>query len=130
MRNDDVKPNFCLVIFDEMRFYNIAPDDAKWIKAIWQSYVYDQNEYTYCCELTPSHYLEPVYTSIELVDDAPDELRDELDGKYCGEPTEPSYRHVAGLKAYVEKHPHRHHVHGEADSLDEAREYYQGNHVL
>lgn len=125
-----MKPNFCLVALDETRHYNLG-DDAKHIKQILNTYVYDQHEYTYCCEITPSHYLEPVYTAIVFADDISDDLRDELQDRYGYEQSsEGFYMHVRSVRSYVAKHTDRHHVYGEAESLDDAREFYQGNCVL
>lgn len=130
MRNDNVKPSYALVLMDETKYYHMREGDERYIKQIFQTYLYDQNEYTYCCELTPSHWLEPVYTSIVFADDTPDDIRDELDSLYCYEGKEGYYMHVSAVKGYVGRNPGNHHVYGEAEDMDEAREYYQGNWVL
>jgi hypothetical protein len=114
---------------DETKWYNLG-DDAVWIKQIVNTYVYNQNEYTYCCEMTPSHWLEPVYTSIVVNDDTPDDIREDLYDKYGNTSYEGCYMHVSAVKAHVEKNPKMHDVYGEAESIDDAREYYQGNYVL
>lgn len=41
-------------------------------------YMYDTEQYTYCCELTPSHWLEPLYRNVSFQDDISDERREEL----------------------------------------------------
>ncbi len=130
MRNDNVKPQFRLVAIDETKSYDLPPGDSRWITQILQTYVYDQHEYTYLCELTPSHYLEPVYTSIVFAPDTPDDVREELQKLYECCAYEGTYLHVSYVRFYVEQHPNRHDVYGEAESMDEAREYYQGNWVL
>lgn len=74
-KNKKKKTDFHVIKIDETRFFN----DEKLVKAagkIFVIYMYDKNERTYCCELTPSYYLIPLYNYSEnwLEDDLNDEL--------------------------------------------------------
>jgi hypothetical protein len=126
----DIVPDFHAVAIKETGYYRIDPEDAPFIKDIFQTYVFDMNERTFCCEITPSYSLEPVYTSVEFTTDTPDEVRERLSEKYECEPSDHSYMHCSRVQGYIKAHPDRHHHYGEGESLDEAREFYQGNHVI
>lgn len=56
-------------------------------------YVYDPNEETFCCEVTPSHYLVPFdyYGKKHLSDEDDSDLRGDLIG-------EPKYMHVRTIE--------------------------------
>ncbi len=71
------------VCLDETGHYNIDPADAPYIAAIHGVYVFDRNQQTHCCELTPSYYLIHLYDSVLFTGDVSDEKREELDEKYC-----------------------------------------------
>lgn len=62
-------------------------------------YMYDTEQHTYCCESTPSHWLEPLYRNVYFRDDVPDERREELHNDW-GDTTEydAHYRHVSRVK--------------------------------
>jgi hypothetical protein len=77
--NCDVKPDIKYVKIDETRHWN--PDFlAKYgIERMVAVYVYDANTYTYCCELTPSHWLEFIETQPETKEWLEDnEVREEM----------------------------------------------------
>ena len=63
---EDVKPDFRYVKIDETQHWNesFIRGLGKGTKLI-ATYVYDASEHTYCCELTPSHFLRYVGTEIE-----------------------------------------------------------------
>lgn len=117
------KTDFYAVAIDETRYYQIEATDATHIECILGVYVYDASERTYCCELTPSHWLEPVYVAVHCKLDTPDDVRERIQEKYEFAGTlEGFYMHaskVAGLP--LRKH------YGEGESIDEVREHYQGN---
>ena len=95
--------DFYAVAFDETKDYNIDPSDKRYIKAIFGVYIFDKNSHTYAAELTPSYWLEPVYTTIDFTD-SDLEMRDHLDQKYAHEGMEGMYVHVHTLDAYFKKH--------------------------
>jgi hypothetical protein len=124
METSTSKHDAWLVSVDETRHYNIDPADLPYVEKICQVYLYDRNERTYCCELTPSYYLDPLYVNIDFTPDTPDDLRDSLQAKYCFEPADGAYMHAR----IVERFPaERKHQIGSVESLDEAREDAQSN---
>jgi hypothetical protein len=76
------------IALDETGFYNLDPTDAVHIKRIFGVYLFDRNQQTHLCELTPSYYLVYLYTSIEFADETDDNVREELDEKYAHEATD------------------------------------------
>ena len=134
---DDSIPSFCsrecydkgsppihvsAVALDETRYYNLAEADKRLIKAIKSVYIYDRDERTFCCEITPSYWLEYLYTFVECTDDADDDTRDRLDETYCHEPTDGCYMHCSAVERMTEAKDC-----GEFESFEDAREHLQGN---
>jgi len=66
------------VVFDETQYYRA--DICEKAGKVYQTYVYDANRVTYCCEITPSYMLIPFYTQAMnyLEDDAAREALDEV----------------------------------------------------
>lgn len=128
-----------LIALDETEYYNIAEEDRPHIKKILGVYMYQPDVRTHCCELTPSYWLEPLYTTIVFADhvygEGPDDsieallilqdLIDSLDNKYAHEPMEGCYVHCRVIQARPFNSEHI--EGGEFESEEEAREYYQGN---
>jgi len=126
--NKSIPNDFRAVAFDETRYYRIDPGDKKHIKAIFGVYIYNKNEHTHVAEITPSYWLEPLHTVVLFKGPRPDEsLRDELEQKYGYEPMDGTYMHVYSVDVYVKKHPKLHFQYGEAEDIEEVREYWQGN---
>jgi hypothetical protein len=132
MRNDNVKPDFYAVAIDETRFYNIDPDDSRYIESIMGVYIFDANTYNYLCELTPSYHLSPVYTAVYFNSDAYDaDVVDALDSKYAHCGMDDSYVHVSDIRSLMKSNPKRVVHYGapgdDSAGIDEVREHYQGN---
>jgi hypothetical protein len=135
MKNDaNAKPDIYAITFNETQYYNFKPGDKELIKSVNQVYVLNRSEYTYLCEITPSYFLEPVYTWVEVVDGLSDEERERLQEAYEHETSEPTYVHVRVVEAIIKDHPERVRHYGNSDdeddfmtALDDAREYFQGN---
>lgn len=120
--------NFRAVAIDETHHIT---DDAL-VKAcgkIFTVYFYDANEKTHCCEITPSHYLIPLYCYSE--NEVSDEIKDELTDleRY----NEPMYVHCHQLEdmktvkvgcngRYYAPEGRKH-----KEILDHAEEYLRGN---
>ena len=93
---------------------------------IWTLYVYNPNEVTHLCEITPSYYLEPLdYYPASLPEDenAREEIYDTLLETLClqEQATYMHCRHVDALETRIVE---------DFDALcdlDGAREYWQGN---
>lgn len=100
-----VKP--VLVALDETRYYNIKEDDKPFIKEILGIYLLNRGEVTYCCEVTPSYWLEYVSTAVVLNEpDASEDhdLLSELDERYAHEGGDDCYMHASRIDAFIDKH--------------------------
>ncbi len=91
------------VSLDETSYYQIDRADAPFIAAIHGVYVFDRNQATHCCELTPSYDLIYLYTCIHITLDTTDEKREELDQKYGHEGCEDIYVHCHTIDALITK---------------------------
>ena len=81
------------VALNETEYYNIDAADRRFIERIDGVYVFDRNEHTHCCELTPSYFLIYAYTCIVFTADADDAARDDLQDKYAYQPSDDIYMH-------------------------------------
>ena len=61
--------------------------------------VFDPDSGTYCCELTPSYYMEPVYSTFHLKADESDEVLEELDEQLLEYPATDCYIHCSTIDA-------------------------------
>ena len=83
----------------------------------WTIYLYDADEGTYCCEITPSYWLEAVFFDTENMID--DDLHGDLQqGLYDSS----HYRHCWDAKRLPTQT-----VTTEFESFEEAREHFQSN---
>lgn len=85
-----------VVALDETRYYSIDEQDKPYIKEIRAMYMYDKNEVTHCCELTPSYWLVHLYNQVITTDDGgelPEEHKGRLYEKYEHEPSDDIYVH-------------------------------------
>ena len=83
----------------------------------WTVYLYDADEGTYCCEITPSYWLEAVFFDTENMIDG--DLHGELrQGLYDSS----HYRHCWDAKRLPTQT-----VTTEFENFEEAREYFQCN---
>ena len=83
----------------------------------WTIYLYDADEGTYCCEITPSYWLEAVFFETENMID--DDLHGDLQqGLYDSS----HYRHCRDAKRLPTQT-----VTTEFESFEEAREHFQSN---
>ena len=83
----------------------------------WTIYLYDADEGTYCCEITPSYWLEAVFFETENTID--DDLHGDIQ---MGLFDSSHYRHCWDAKRLPTQT-----VTTEFESFEEAREYFQGN---
>jgi len=83
----------------------------------WTVYLYDADEGTYCCEITPSYWLEAVFFETENMID--DDLHGDLQqGLYDSS----HYRHCRDAKRLPTQT-----VTTEFESFEEASEHFQSN---
>jgi hypothetical protein len=116
--------NIKAVSINETKQYKINPEDQEDVLAIHGVYCYDPDSTTYCCELTPSHDLQYLYTYLTLSSSAQDNYtrREELFERYCNEPGEDIYMHVSDVQALRQQKEC-----GTFEDMEEAHEYLQGN---
>lgn len=126
--------------------YCLKHGDKQFIKRIWDVWVYDKNQHTHCCELTPSYSLIHLYTEVELSDKGsalPDAKKDEIYERYEHEPTDDKYVHVSDIDRLEEillKKPFRYYVYGNPgvsfddvdrdQQMESLREHFNANHPL
>ena len=127
---------------DETLHYAIRPNHRKHISAIRGVYLFNRNEITHCCEITPSYHLIHLYDEVILTDaDCADDIREKLCEQYetCG--GENIYVHCHEIDAKIEANkPNTVHIHGETgipyddsdydEQIEGLREHFCGNHVL
>lgn len=93
------------VVLDETNLYTIDPADAPYIARIRGVYLFDRNERTHCCELTPSYYLIHLYDQViptdagEALDDAD---REALYEKYEHNGGEDCYVHCGEIERIID----------------------------
>ena len=63
-----MKPNYKIVAIDETGYFSLTRKDLTEVKKIWICYLVDFSQKTYCCEMTPSFWLEPISFFIEYND--------------------------------------------------------------
>lgn len=128
---EKVKPDWYAAAIDETAHYTIEEEDKPFIERIVGVYFFDRNEYTHCCEVTPSHYLRYLSDSVRCKDDTPDDVRERIYELYehCG--GEDCYMHVSSVDRIPEKFKHHYGEPQDADAEDrgegEVREHFQGN---
>lgn len=119
---------FSLVKIDETKYFDCLPHD---IGRIFTVYMYNPDEQTHCCEITPSYYLIPVDCYAErthLLSDEPEKERvyDILENSMNG--FEGIYRHCSSIDQIGDEFKFT--SKNDFESEDEAFEYYRSNHCL
>ena len=136
-----------LVALDRTRDFMIDDADRPHIKQIRSVYLYDKNERTHCCELTPSYWLEHLYDEVVLTPEADAALSEnEREALYCKYEYIPDddggcYIHchvIDGIESRAGKFEY--HVYGETgvsyddcdhdEQMEALWEHFCGNHVL
>lgn len=115
-----------VVGFDETYAWNLAPEDKPWIKEIRGVYLFDRNEVTHCCEVTPSYFMRFCYHAFVLVDAATDEVSERIHEEYGTEPQDDCYMHCSEVDRFVSEHPEwvRHPPAEPQESLSESGEAF------
>ena len=92
VKNKAKRTDFRLVAIEETR--NWREDIANACGRIFEVYLYNKNEHTYCCELAPSYTLIPLYSYAEK--EITDEIAEELmnGDSLCNDVT---YVHVSSV---------------------------------
>ena len=95
-----------VIAIDKMEYYNLPSNQAEYIKTIRSVYLYDHNQHTFCCELTPSYRLIHLYNSVNLTEkglELPDDERGELYDQYESESGDDIYMHCRTVDRLSEK---------------------------
>lgn len=79
--------------FEETPEWNFPGHLAPHVAKVWTVFLFDRNQQTHYCEITPSYWLMPLYTYAEFVGDPEDRVKDEIgeiilsnqdyEGGYC-----------------------------------------------
>ena len=133
-----------VIAIDETRYYDIEAADKPLIKKILGVYLYDKNEVTHCCELTPSYWLIHLYNLVIFTEEgeALDEITRDLKRDYYEmSDSEDKYFHchdVDEMEAKAEKGTY--HIHGDPgvpltevprdDQMEALHEHFVCNHVI
>jgi hypothetical protein len=134
-----------VIAFSEMDHYFIKEEDRPNIQDIRGVYLFDRNERTFCCEMTPSYWLIHLYDEVVLTPEADDALGEcEKDAiyqeyEYCG--GDNIYVHCHTIEARIEANKRNtvHHYGGTEVSYDESdydeqleglQEHFCCNHCL
>jgi hypothetical protein len=64
------------VQIDETSDWTLIGEGYEKVEKIYGIYLYDLNEQTYCCEMTPSRYLYYIETIVVFKEEVSDEIRD------------------------------------------------------
>lgn len=106
------------VMIDETEYW--SEEIQKAAGKVYQYYIFNPAEVTYCCEITPSYTLIPVYFETENRID-----EDTFHEMVCANlPSPDFYMHCREVDKIAKEVPQ------EFDDMDEASEYYFGNHNL
>ena len=100
-----------LVSFSEIDHYAIKEEDRPYIQDIRGVYLFDHNQRTFCCEMTPSYWLIHLYDEVVFALNVSDEDQERLDEEYG---------HCGGDDIYVHCH--------EVDALIAAPRPYTAHH--
>ena len=97
-----------VIAIDETAHYTFG-EDRPYIEKVLAVYLYDANERTHLCELTPSHFMRFLYNTVvptQAVDDLSDDQQEALYDTYEIENFgEDQYMHCADLERLAKADP-------------------------
>lgn len=98
-----------VIAIDETVHYTFPVKDRPYIEKVLAVYLYDANERTHLCELTPSHYMYFLYNTViptNAIDELSDEQREALYDLYEIENFgENQYMHCSDLERLAKAKP-------------------------
>ncbi|MCI0421489.1 MAG: hypothetical protein L0312_20070 [Acidobacteria bacterium] len=96
----------CLIALNRTQDYAIEDEDKPFVHAIREVYLYDRNEHTYCCELTPSYWLLYVSTMVLFPEGTTEEVIERVEQRYIADspPSDNCYVHVYEIDSIAEQH--------------------------
>ena len=122
-----------LVRLDETEHYTPKFfEDHPLVAKVFGTYIFDRTERTFCCEATPSYFLRYLRSDPEWTEDPDEEERGSADITLIeAEEDSDHYRHCRDVERYIADHKDQSYVDTfEYETMDEAIEEHQGNHVL
>lgn len=117
-------PEFKAVKINETTYWNEKFLTEFGITEMLGVYVFNPNEATHCCELTPSYELYFVHTQVDWSKELNEEKKEEMEDQILesDRQTEPvTYMHCSGINRMKTIEI------GEFDTIEDAVEYCQGN---
>ena len=111
--------------------WEFRDDDRTKPSRVWERALVTPDVKTYCCEATPSAYVDVLEYTVEFEGDVSDEVRESWETLLnydCG-PVEGYYVHYHDVFDASGRPKWRHVEQGE-DTEEDAREYAQGNHLI
>lgn len=116
-----------VIAIDETAHYTIPAEDRPCIEKILAVFLYDANERTHLCELTPSHFMRFLYNTVvptEAVDDLSDDQREALYSAYEIENFgEDQYMHCSDLERLAKAKPELYLSYGDTEVDYEDSDY-------
>jgi hypothetical protein len=136
--------------FDHTSDFAIDEAHLPHIQEIRSVFLFNRNEITYCCELTPSYWLIHLYDEVILTPDADESLSEDEKSaiyeayEYAGSGSDwDRYVHCHEIDAMIRKRPRKrftiHHVGSTGvsykdvpyeEQIESLREHYSCNHCL
>lgn len=91
---------YCVALVETENYF-IDDEDKPHIREIRGVYLFDRNCRTFCCEMTPSHYLIYLYDQVVFNDGVPEETASALVEKYEYLGGEDRYVHCHSVEALI-----------------------------
>lgn len=117
-------PEFKAVKINETTHWNEKFRETYGITKMLGVYVFDPNECTHCCELTPSYEFNFIHTQVdwskELNEEEKEEMEDQILESDC-QTESIIYMHCSSINRMKTIEI------GEFDTIEDAVEYFQGN---
>jgi hypothetical protein len=124
---DTIKSDWRCVGVDYTQHWNMTASDKALIERIISVYIYDANECTHLCELTPSHFLIGLHHSVHFTPEATEEDCERIYGFVDDSPCEDIYLHCSAVEKFTYTDSYGPVDPDDTDPMETVREYYQGN---
>jgi hypothetical protein len=120
------KPDWCFIRLDETSFWNMPADVSPYVKHVFGIYAFNRNEQTYCCEITPSYFLQLIAHDWEHTSELYDlpnceQLREVAADFFTSvfpSPDSDQYYHVSLIKKLIAADPAGFHAAGDIADPD------------
>ena len=96
-------PDVYVIVMNETCYWNLPEALMQHVERIEGVYVFNRNEHTYCCEMTPSYWLEFVENRAIYKEGTPSRLIDEIDNQVLSASDEHGhYYHVYEIDTAID----------------------------